>query len=75
MKNILYILLVVFSCCKKTDKSDSFFSNIKNITGEIMNIDCLIGKSADLTCNDTRLFIYDQFEKNALTIVDTKNNT
>ena len=77
MKNItsLLIVLFVFLSCKNPSESNVFVSNIKDIKGELINVDCLIGRPVDLVCNDTRLLIYDPYEKKALTILDTKNNT
>ncbi len=49
-------------------------SGIKDIKGELMEVDCLIGKPNGLVYFDSRLFIYDPYEQKTLTLLNTKNN-
>ena len=76
MKNTFFLLftILLFLGCKESDNNEDFFSGIKNIKGEIVNTDALIGRPAGLCCTDTRLFILDRYENRFLTIIDTKNN-
>ena len=68
---ILSIILLV-SCTKQGN--NVFLSDIKPVSGELVNVDCLIGKPYRLVFHDTLLFICDPFDSKTLTVLDVRNN-
>ena len=68
---VLFFLL--FISCKEKIKND-FFYGIKDIKGKLIDTDCLIGKPSALIFHDSLLFVYDQYEGKALTLLDIRNN-
>ena len=72
-KKYIWVLVFFLSCisCKEKNKNE-FMTGIKDIKGEIMEVDCLIGKPYGLTFYDALLFVYDLYEGNALTVIDTR---
>lgn len=74
MKLVLIILLVISQMSCKNESKNVFLSNIKFVSGEIINVDCLIGKPYRLTSYDTLLFICDSYESKSMTVLDVRNN-
>ncbi len=76
MKIISFIIIFLAGLqisCSKQSKSD-FLSNTTFVKGEILNIDCLIGRPNRLASHDTLLFIYDPFESEIMTVLDVRDN-
>jgi len=67
---------LVFTClwsCTNQNTYD-FSGKEKKISGEKVNIDCLIGKPSELIFIDSLLLFYDRYEGQSITVFDTKNN-
>lgn len=74
MLSLIIILLVILQMnCTKQSKT-GFLSNAKFISGEIINVDCLIGKPYRLISHDTLLFICDPYDSRTITVLDMRNN-
>jgi hypothetical protein len=70
---IIAIVVLSLASCKEQSKEE-FTSHIKNIHGELITVDCLIGQPYGLICYDTLLFLCDPYEGATLTVLDIKNN-
>ncbi len=68
------LILVSIYSCNENNVFD-FSRNIEKIHGELIDIDCLIGRQpVDFTYIDTLLFFHDRYEQKLITIVDIKND-
>ncbi|MEA4918104.1 BF3164 family lipoprotein [Proteiniphilum sp.] len=71
---LIIIMLVFFQMgCNKQIK-DNFLSQRQFLSGELINVDCLIGKPYRLILHDTLLFVCDPYESNTLTVLNLLNN-
>lgn len=69
---IIYIIILsslICSCNEKT-ATENFFDKEKQqqISGKILDTDFLIGKPSEITCNDSLLFFYDVYDRQAMSI-------
>jgi hypothetical protein len=71
-----YILIFcIFLCsCSGNKPTDNFFGKEYKLYGETVNIDCLIGRPAEIVCVDSLILFYDFYEGQAITVIDVKNN-
>jgi hypothetical protein len=75
MKRIFIIIACILLCSYKGEKTTKdFFGNEHKLSGKTVDIDCLIGKPAEIVCIDSLLMFYDYYESRAITVLDVKNN-
>ena len=67
------VFFLFFVGCREKNGNE-FLSGIKNIKGSLMDVDCLIGRPGGLILYDSLLFVYDPYEGNVLTVLDTRNS-
>ena len=67
------VIVLFFICCKSDIKID-FMADIKPVSSELLDIDCLVGKPHGIVVYDTLLFLYDPYEDKILTVVNTNNS-
>ncbi|ULB33762.1 BF3164 family lipoprotein [Proteiniphilum propionicum] len=70
---IMIILVILQISCNRQSK-DLFLSDIKSVSGELIDVDCLIGKPYRLISYDTLLFICDPYDSKTMTVLDVRSN-
>ncbi|MDR0606210.1 MAG: TolB-like 6-bladed beta-propeller domain-containing protein [Bacteroidales bacterium] len=75
-KKLLLIFALIFNyiCAYTSSNTYDFFANTKKISGEKVDIGCLIGTPSELVLIDSLLLFYDRYERQTITVFDTKNN-
>ncbi|MDR1339323.1 MAG: TolB-like 6-bladed beta-propeller domain-containing protein [Prevotellaceae bacterium] len=74
MKTIFNSIIICIAFCSCNRQTSDFFSSQREIYGEAITVDCLIGRPAEIVCIDSFLFFYDRYEGQTITVLDIKND-
>lgn len=72
--SLIIILLIILQISCARQEQNVFLSDMKYVSGELINVDCLIGKPYRLFFHDTLLFISDPYDSKTLTVLDVRDN-